>query len=86
MVGGNPLHDAYGFRYWKSGVSVSSLKTLSSPFFTGDRVEGAPFAEYFKTGDLGRFVGFLACFIQASFTIAGMSKLKMSETLHHLGF
>ncbi|KAE9409516.1 hypothetical protein BT96DRAFT_962194 [Gymnopus androsaceus JB14] len=36
MVGGNPIHDAYGFRFWNRS-----------------------------------FVGFLACFIQASFTIAG---------------
>jgi len=54
MVGGNPLGDKYGFRYW-------------SP----SKVEGAPFAEYIKEGSLGRFLGFLACLIQASFTIAG---------------
>jgi amino acid transporter len=29
------------------------------------------FAEYYHTGNLGRFMGFLACLIQASFTIAG---------------
>lgn len=40
----------------------------------GSKVPGAPFAEYVKTGNLGRFLGFLACLIQASFTIAGMSK------------
>ncbi|KAF7323155.1 General amino acid permease [Mycena chlorophos] len=34
-------------------------------------VQGAPFAEYIKTGSLGRFLGFLACLIQASFTMAG---------------
>lgn len=34
---------------------------------------GAPFAEYIKEGNLGRFLGFLACLIQASFTIAGNS-------------
>ncbi|KAG2019910.1 general amino acid permease AGP2 [Coprinopsis cinerea AmutBmut pab1-1] len=54
MVGGNPLRDAYGFRFWKPS-----------------NVEGAPFAEYIKEGNLGRFLGFLACLIQASFTIAG---------------
>ncbi|GLB34703.1 putative general amino acid permease [Lyophyllum shimeji] len=54
MVGGNPLHDKYGFRNWNPS-----------------KVPGAPFAEYIKTGSLGRFLGFLACFIQASFTIAG---------------
>ena len=35
------------------------------------KVAGTPFAEYMRTGDLGRFLGFLACLIQASFTIAG---------------
>ncbi|KAJ3995630.1 general amino acid permease AGP2 [Lentinula boryana] len=49
MVGGNPIHDAYGFRFWNR----------------------APFAEYIHTGSLGRFLGFLSCLIQASFTIAG---------------
>ena len=37
-------------------------------------VEGAPFAEFYTTGNTGRFVGFMACFIQASFTIAGKIK------------
>ncbi|KAF8621516.1 hypothetical protein AX15_007745 [Amanita polypyramis BW_CC] len=54
MVGGNPLHDAYGFRYWNPA-----------------KVPGTPFAEYIKTGSAGRFLGFLACLVQASFTIAG---------------
>ncbi|KAF8212010.1 amino acid permease/ SLC12A domain-containing protein [Mycena galopus ATCC 62051] len=51
MIGGNPIHDTYGFRYWD--------------------LAGAPFAEHIKTGSLGRFLGFLTCLIQASFTIAG---------------
>ncbi|KIM48743.1 hypothetical protein M413DRAFT_84991 [Hebeloma cylindrosporum] len=42
------------------------------------KVPGAPFAEYIKTGDLGRFLGFLACFIQASFTIAGPDYVAMA--------
>lgn len=50
MVGGNPLHDKFGFRYWK---------------------EPGAFNEFYHTGNLGRFMGFLACLIQASFTIAG---------------
>lgn len=33
--------------------------------------EPGAFAEYYHTGNLGRFMGFLACLIQASFTIAG---------------
>ncbi|RDB21097.1 General amino acid permease AGP2 [Hypsizygus marmoreus] len=61
MVGGNPLHDKYGFRSWNSS-----------------KVPGAPFAEYIKTGDLGRLMGFLACMIQASFTIAGPDYVAMA--------
>ncbi|KAG6889845.1 hypothetical protein C0995_014323, partial [Termitomyces sp. Mi166 len=61
MVGGNPLHDKYGFRNWDPS-----------------KVPGAPFAEYIKEGSLGRFLGFLACFIQASFTIAGPDYVAMA--------
>ncbi|PYI30463.1 aromatic amino acid transport protein aroP [Aspergillus indologenus CBS 114.80] len=57
MVGGNPLGDRFGFRYWRN--------------------PGA-FAEYYKPGDLGRWLGFLACFIQASFTIAGPDYVSMA--------
>ncbi|KAF9053050.1 general amino acid permease AGP2 [Panaeolus papilionaceus] len=48
------------------------------------KVDGAPFAEYIKTGSLGQFLGFLACFIQASFTIAGPDYVAMAagETSH----
>lgn len=61
MVGGNPLHDKYGFRNWDPS-----------------KVPGAPFAEYIETGSLGRFLGFLACFTQASFTIAGPDYVAMT--------
>ncbi|GKZ24575.1 hypothetical protein AbraIFM66951_011449 [Aspergillus brasiliensis] len=57
MLGGNPLGDRFGFRYWKN--------------------PGA-FNEYYKTGDLGRWLGFLACLIQASFTIAGPDYVSMA--------
>ncbi|KGQ01400.1 hypothetical protein PAAG_11864 [Paracoccidioides lutzii Pb01] len=57
MLGGNPLGDRYGFRYW--------------------RQPGA-FAETYKKGDLGRFLGFLQCMIQASFTIAGPDYVSMA--------
>lgn len=56
MLGGNPLKDRYGFRYWR---------------------DPGPFAENIKAGDLGRFLGFLACLIQASFTIAGPDSVSM---------
>ncbi|KDR73612.1 hypothetical protein GALMADRAFT_622147 [Galerina marginata CBS 339.88] len=61
MVGGNPLHEVYGFRNWNPA-----------------NVSGAPFAEYLKPGSLGRFLGFLACLIQASFTIAGPDYVSMA--------
>ncbi|CAK5277619.1 unnamed protein product [Mycena citricolor] len=61
MIGGNPLHDTYGFRSWDPS-----------------KVPGAPFAENIKTGSLGRFLGFLTCLIQASFTIAGPDYVSMT--------
>ncbi|KAI6352746.1 hypothetical protein MCOR25_009315 [Pyricularia grisea] len=51
MLGGNPLGDRFGFRYWQ---------------------DPGAFAELHYSGDLGRFLGFLQCLIQASFTIAGV--------------
>ncbi|KAF2003226.1 hypothetical protein P154DRAFT_460957 [Amniculicola lignicola CBS 123094] len=57
MLGGNPIKDRYGFRYWKNPGS---------------------FAELYYKGDLGRFLGFLQCLIQASFTIAGPDYVSMA--------
>ncbi|KAL9038846.1 MAG: hypothetical protein Q9214_005120 [Letrouitia sp. 1 TL-2023] len=57
MLGGNPLHDRFGFRYWRDPGS---------------------FAELYKTGSLGRFLGFLQCVIQASFTVAGPDYVSMA--------
>lgn len=57
MLGGNPQHDRFGFRFWRHPGS---------------------FAEYYKTGSLGRFLGFLQCLIQASFTIAGPDYVSMA--------
>ncbi|KIX07724.1 uncharacterized protein Z518_02378 [Rhinocladiella mackenziei CBS 650.93] len=57
MVGGNPDHDAYGFRYW------------SDP--------GA-FVSYLVPGDTGRFLGVLACMVQASFTMVGPEFISMT--------
>ncbi|KAI9819851.1 MAG: hypothetical protein M1827_006420 [Pycnora praestabilis] len=57
MLGGNPQHDRFGFRYWKDPGS---------------------FAELYKTGSLGRFLGFLQCLILASFTIAGPDYVSMA--------
>ncbi|KAI9877576.1 MAG: hypothetical protein M1830_003533 [Pleopsidium flavum] len=57
MLGGNPLHDRFGFRYWR---------------------DPGAFAELYKTGNLGRFLGFLQCLIQASFTIAGPDYVSMA--------
>lgn len=57
MLGGNPQHDRFGFRYWR---------------------DPGAFAELYKTGRLGRFLGFLQCLIQASFTIAGPDYVSMA--------
>jgi amino acid transporter len=57
MLGGNPIKDRYGFRYWNN--------------------PGA-FAELYREGNLGRFLGFLQCLIQASFTIAGPDYVSMA--------
>lgn len=58
MLGGNPLKDRFGFRYWKTPGAFAEL--------------------HGKTGDLGRFLGFLQCLIQASFTIAGPDYVSMA--------
>ncbi|KAB5535273.1 putative carnitine transport protein [Coniochaeta sp. 2T2.1] len=57
MLGGNPLHDRFGFRYWR---------------------DPGAFTELYYEGGLGRFVGFLSCLIQASFTIAGPDYVSMA--------
>ena len=57
MLGGNPLKDRFGFRFWKDPGS---------------------FNEKYYTGDLGRWLGFLQCLIQASFTIAGPDYVAMA--------
>ncbi len=63
MLGGNPLGDRFGFRYWN---------------------EPGAFAEYYKTGDTGKFLGFLSALIAASFTIAGPDYVSMAagETIN----
>ncbi|KAK0712248.1 amino acid permease-domain-containing protein [Apiosordaria backusii] len=51
---------------------------------TGDRFgfrywnDPGAFAELYHTGDLGRFLGFLQCLIQASFTISGPDYVSMA--------
>lgn len=61
MLGGNPLGDRFGFRYWQ---------------------DPGAFAEYYHEGHLGKFMGFLQCLIQASFTIAGyVESLSFSRAL-----
>ncbi|KAK3900778.1 general amino acid permease AGP2 [Staphylotrichum tortipilum] len=57
MLGGNPLHDRFGFRYWR---------------------DPGAFATLYHSGALGRFLGFLQCLIQASFTIAGPDYVAMA--------
>ncbi|KAF8197563.1 general amino acid permease AGP2 [Pholiota molesta] len=62
MVGGNHF----------TRPMVSEIGIVAS------KVPGAPFAEYTREGNLGRFLGFLACLIQASFTIAGPDYISMT--------
>jgi len=57
MLGGNPIGDRYGFRYWQT---PGSFKTL------------------YYDGQLGYFLGFLQCLIQASFVIAGPDYVSMA--------
>ncbi|KAI7174527.1 hypothetical protein KC343_g13390 [Hortaea werneckii] len=57
MLGGNPLGDRFGFRYWNNSGSFKPL--------------------YYE-GSLGRWLGFLQCLIQASFTIAGPDYVPMA--------
>ncbi|GJC86169.1 general amino acid permease AGP2 [Colletotrichum liriopes] len=57
MLGGNPLGDRFGFRYW---------------------YEPGAFTELYYSGSLGKFLGFLQCLIQASFTIAGPDYVAMA--------
>ncbi|UKZ76969.1 hypothetical protein TrVFT333_004685 [Trichoderma virens FT-333] len=57
MLGGNPKHDRFGFRFWN---------------------EPGSFAELYYEGNLGRWLGFLQCLIQAAFTIAGPDYVSMA--------
>lgn len=64
MVGGNPEHWAYGFTYWKNPVRQTGLfpVILLILLFKG------AFVEYLAPGNTGRFLGFVSCIIQGSFT------------------
>ncbi|KAF2725224.1 amino acid transporter [Polychaeton citri CBS 116435] len=57
MLGGNPIGDRYGFRYWK---------------------EPGAFKPLHYENNLGYFLGFLQCLIQAGFTIAGPDYVSMA--------
>lgn len=59
MLGLNPIHDRYGFRYWQNPGPVNY-----------------GYGGY--EGSLAGFLGFLACLIQASFTIAGPEYVSMA--------
>ncbi|SCZ93861.1 BZ3500_MvSof-1268-A1-R1_Chr6-3g08930 [Microbotryum saponariae] len=71
MLGGNPLHDRFGFRYWKN-PGRSNLRR--------DRPEEVgmittPYPDH-PTG-VGKFEGYLACLTNAAFTMAGPDYLSM---------
>lgn len=61
MLGGNPLGDRFGFRYWNNPGAFKPLYT-----------------DIVGQGNLGYFLGFLQCLIQASFVIAGPDYVSMS--------
>ncbi|KAF9524602.1 general amino acid permease AGP2 [Crepidotus variabilis] len=46
--------------------------------WNSSKVTGTPFAPYIYDGALGQFVGFLACLIQAAWTIAGPEYVSMA--------
>ncbi len=71
MVGGNPQHDAYGFRHWKNPVC------LSRPGLYKNLLSQGAFLPYVDTGSLGRFEGFLAAMFQAAFVVAGPDYVSM---------
>lgn len=47
-------------------------------YWKSSNVAGAPFAAYVEEGNLGRFLGFLACLISASFTMSGPDYVAMT--------
>jgi yeast amino acid transporter len=63
MLGGNPLGDRFGFRFWNDPGAFTSPKAFSGIDYDGST---------------GLFLGFLACLIQASFTIAGPEYVAMA--------
>ncbi|KAF8206916.1 general amino acid permease AGP2 [Mycena galopus ATCC 62051] len=75
MVGGNPDHDAFGFRYWRGEPFTVDARPLSLITF---KVPGGPFVPYLYEGSLGHFLGFLSSLIQASFTISGPEYIAMT--------
>ncbi|ORY92486.1 amino acid permease/ SLC12A domain-containing protein [Leucosporidium creatinivorum] len=58
MLGGNPLKDRFGFRFWRDPGPMTG-----------------PYPEHGHSTSL--FEGFLACFINAAFTVAGPDYLSM---------
>lgn len=72
MLGGNPLHDRYGFRYWNNPVSLASA--MDRP--EANERQGA-FVEHLVSGSTGRFLGVLSCIVQATFSITGPEYIAM---------
>lgn len=64
MVGGNPEHDRYGFRYWNDPVSKSLVRSLTKRLNS----EKGALVEHFVPGTTGRFLGVLSCMVQATFS------------------
>lgn len=73
MLGGNPKGDRFGFRYWHVAIPWTGRTQLILR-----RKNPGAFKPLYYDGNLGRFLGFLQCLIQASFTIAGPDYVSMA--------
>lgn len=63
MLGGNPLGDRFGFRYWNTPGAFNSFQASASKTYDEST---------------GRMLGFMACLILAAFTIAGPDYVSMA--------
>ncbi|KAJ7209013.1 general amino acid permease AGP2 [Mycena haematopus] len=90
MVGGNPDHDAFGFRNWNAEsflafclliIDIYSKFRSVHPhsFYHRSKIlQGGPFVAYIYEGSLGYFLGLLSSLIQAAFTVAGPEYIAMT--------
>ncbi|KAF7335754.1 General amino acid permease AGP2 [Mycena venus] len=61
------------------GLLVFTFVVMHDAFgFRNWNVPGGPFVEYMYEGSLGRFLGFLSCLVQASYTVGGPEFIAMT--------